>query len=62
MIEESDSNKPWILIPEEGVICNSKRNGGLNWSPCGNKISGLMDKKNCNLFECPYHDIDVDDY
>jgi len=49
------------LIPKDGVRCGDGQRLG-DWSPCGGYAKTIAKKKECNMYECPYHKWDPADH
>lgn len=60
-LEERHPTDILQLLPKDGVRCGDGQRVG-DWSPCGGYAKTIAKKKECNMYECPYHKWDPADH
>lgn len=64
-MEEDSKGEIEPLIPGSAtrhVMVEGHPCGGGEWSPCRGSTKSVDGKKKCNLYECPYHPLDIADH
>ena len=60
-LEERHPKDNCQLIPKDDVRCGDGQRIG-DWAPCRGRNKTIKEKKECNMYECPYHPYDPADH